>query len=172
MDSQLFGYLNSFANWNKGVDLLILFCASYLPYIIGLGVLIWLWGRRSIIRSIIFDLAVIAVLARGVFTEIIRYFYDRPRPFEVLDVYQVIDHSAGGSLPSGHAAFFFAIAAAVFYHDRRLGIIFGGAAVLIGVARVMGGIHYPLDIIVGALVGILSAVLVYYGKRFWRAEEK
>ena len=114
-----------------------------------------------------------AVLARFVFTEVIRYFYDRPRPFEVLNnVYQLIQHSPGGSFPSGHAAFFFALATGVFFYRKWWGVLFYAAALLVSFSRVAAGIHWTSDIVAGAAIGIFSAILInFLFKKIKRPEQ-
>ena len=109
----------------------------------------------------VFEALAASLISRFVFTEIIRYFYNRPRPFEILsNIYQLLEHSPGGSFPSGHAAFFFALATSVFFYRKIWGIIFFLAALSIGLARVSAGIHWPSDILAGAVVGILTSIIV------------
>lgn len=62
------------------------------------------------------------------------------------------------SFPSNHTVIAFAAATALWFADRRLGWIAGVAAVLMGASRVWVGVHYPHDVAVGALVGVLVAV--------------
>ena len=101
------------------------------------------------------------VAARYGVAKIIRYFYDSPRPFEVLDdIRQLLFHGAGGSFPSGHASFFFAVAMAIFLYRKWYGLLFFALALLIGLARVAGGIHWPSDIVGGAIVGIGTAWVI------------
>lgn len=100
------------------------------------------------------------ILARGIITEAIRFFYHSPRPFEALSFSALISES-GSSFPSGHAAFFFALAMTVFYYGRRLGWWFFSFALVVGFARIFAGVHWPLDILGGAGVGILSGFLVH-----------
>lgn len=143
----------------------IIFLAEYLPWWAGAGVLLfYVFGhdkKRELLMIV--QAFVSAVVARFVFTEIIRYFYNRPRPFEVLDnVYQLVQHSPGGSFPSGHAAFFFALAMGVFFYRKRWGILFYAAALAISFSRVAAGIHWTSDILGGAVVGILSAILINF----------
>lgn len=57
------------------------------------------------------------------------------------------------SFPSDHATLLFGVACAVFLVDRRLGLLTLGIAVLVNFARVYTGLHYPTDIVGGALLG-------------------
>ncbi len=63
------------------------------------------------------------------------------------------------SFPSDHAAVAFAIAFGVFAFSRRVGILFLAAATLISLSRIALGLHYPSDVLAGALVGWVAALL-------------
>src|SRR3989344_4572688 len=139
-------------------DLFIVFLAKYLVWaLVAFAVLIFFKSRR-IIKEIFFS----AFLARFGFTELIRFFYDRPRPFEVENITPLILREGGGSFPSGHAAFLFALAAAIFIYDKRWGVFFFVGAVLVGLGRIWAGLHWPSDILGGAVIGILTAYAVSY----------
>ena len=64
------------------------------------------------------------------------------------------------SFPSGHAAIFFAIAMAIYFFNKKLGIVFFIGAVLIGFARIFTGIHWPSDVLAGAIIGIISGIII------------
>ncbi|MFD8087223.1 phosphatase PAP2 family protein [Kitasatospora sp. NPDC059722] len=64
------------------------------------------------------------------------------------------------SFPSNHTVIAFAAATALFFVDRRLGAIAGIFAILMGASRVWVGVHYPHDVAVGMLVGIVVAALL------------
>ncbi len=83
------------------------------------------------------------------------------RPFMTMSIEPLFWYGGLDSFPSGHATFFMALAVAVGMHHRWLGLMIGGMAVLISIARVMAGIHYPGDVIVGWLLGWVLAVGVY-----------
>ena len=100
------------------------------------------------------------ILSRGIITELIRFIFLRQRPFEVLGIQPLINHPVGSSLPSGHAAFYFALGLAVFYMNKKWGWRFLAAVLIIGLARIFVGVHWPMDIIVGAAVGLTSALIV------------
>ncbi len=137
---------------------MIIFLAKYLGWALGiLAVLIFFKKRRLLFESLIS-----AAAARFGITDIIRYFYNRPRPFEVGNFTPLISHEYGYSFPSGHAAFFFALATTIFLYDRRWGAIFFLGAVLIGIGRVWAGVHWYSDILGGAVVGILTSIFVNF----------
>ena len=65
------------------------------------------------------------------------------------------------SFPSGHSTLFMAIAVAIFLCHKKVGCWFVLFAFLIGVARIMAGVHFPVDILGGFLFGaIISYILV------------
>ena len=93
--------------------------------------------------------------------EVIRFFYDSSRPFITLVFKPLIDLEISNSFPSGHASVFFALATAVFLFNKKWGYCFFVGAILIGLARIFVGVHWPLDIAGGLAVGILSVLLVW-----------
>jgi undecaprenyl-diphosphatase len=100
------------------------------------------------------------IVSRLIFTPIVRFILPRTRAYEYLPVHLIGPFDIENSFPSGHAAFFFAIAFMVYYFDKRLGYIFLSGALLMGLARVVAGIHFPSDIISGILLGWLSSILL------------
>jgi undecaprenyl-diphosphatase len=90
------------------------------------------------------------------------------RPFQTHQVHQLVSHGPGVSMPSDHATAAFAVAfgVALFLH-RDWGIVLMVAALAIGIARIWVGVHYPGDIIAGAVVAGLAALEVYVWTR-WR----
>ncbi len=94
---------------------------------------------------------------------IIKPFFHRIRPCHVLqNVRLLINCSESYAFPSNHAVNNFA-AAALFsnFYPRMKYVLFGGALV-VSLSRIFVGIHYPFDIIGGAAIGILFAMLVIY----------
>jgi undecaprenyl-diphosphatase len=84
---------------------------------------------------------------------------DRTRPFAAhpqIDPLYVV-HSS--SFPAGHAATAFAGATLLSYLAPRAAPAFVVLAVLIGYSRVYVGVHYPGDVVVGALIGVVIGVI-------------
>jgi undecaprenyl-diphosphatase len=101
---------------------------------------------------------------------ILKRLLARPRPFDVLPwLTTLIARPADFSFPSGHAAAGFAAAYALARgFSRRVSLPAYVLAALIAVSRVWVGVHYPSDILAGAIVGTLCGVAGVYlsrGKR-------
>ena len=97
---------------------------------------------------------------------VITIFWTRPRPFIVHhDLITPITQGLQvdpNSFPSGHTYIVFAIAASIFlYGHKRLGVILFVLAILVAVARIGAGLHYPSDVIAGALLGLSSGAVAY-----------
>ena len=162
LDMAVLYWLNGLAGKTVFGDSLIIFFALtfalflVLVFIFSIGIS-RISTRQKIYRIIAGGLS--ALVARYGFTELIRFLHPRLRPFMIDHVHQLIAEY-GNSFPSGHAAFFFALSAAVFYWDKRLGTFFFAASLMMGIARVAAGVHYPSDIIGGVIVGVASAWIV------------
>jgi undecaprenyl-diphosphatase len=89
----------------------------------------------------------------------------RARPFEVLEDVRVIEaRPSTASFPSGHAASAFAgaLAASRIFPIARL--VFFAAAAIIAVSRVYVGVHFPIDVLAGALLGLGCAWFALGGR--------
>ncbi len=157
----LFSFIHSGSGRNLLLDDFAVFWAQYLPYLVTLGFLSLALLQPSRRRrwAMLLEGALVVIVSRGILTELIRFVFSTSRPFEALNFTALITES-GHSFPSGHAAFFFALGTVVFLVDYFWGYWFLGFALTNGLARVFIGVHWPVDIVGGAAVGILSALLV------------
>ena len=85
----------------------------------------------------------------------------RLRPFAVSsDVHLLIQAPASiFSFPSSHASVAFAVAFALLYGDVTIGLVALLMACLVAFGRVATGVHYPSDVIAGAVLGLVSFVI-------------
>ena len=172
-DYALFSFINGFAGGGGRLDWFIIFFADSLPYIliILLGHLILLRPRGSLGERIgILALALgAAAFARFLITGMIWRLFERPRPFLSHDVNQLLFVDAP-SFPSGHSTFMFAFSTVIYLYDKRLGAVMYAGTVLIVLSRIAASVHYPSDILGGALIGAGTGYLAfrYLAKRFER----
>lgn len=85
----------------------------------------------------------------------------RTRPYEIIDgLYSIVGAQKDYSFPSGHSACSFACAVVIYrYCPKKYGISALAAAVLIALSRLYVGVHFPTDVLGGALVGTFAALL-------------
>jgi undecaprenyl-diphosphatase len=107
----------------------------------------------------------LAVLSADVVADLssvgIKHLVGRPRPFRRYPEPQPLGHVPhDSSFPSGHAAMAFACATVLTYYRPRWAAGFFLLAVAIGYSRLYNGVHYPLDVLGGALLGVLVAGFV------------
>lgn len=158
----LFEKINGLAFRFCLLDGLMVFFARYCEWFLLFFLVLFLLKERRRFFSLFLGFALSGFISRLVITESIRHFFPVDRPFVNYQVNLLLHHAATPSFPSGHAAFYFALAFYVFFINKKAGTFFLLGALLISFARVFVGIHWPLDILVGMAVGILSAVLIYW----------
>jgi len=160
MDLFLFQKINSIAYTSKILDWIGIFLTEYILYMVGILFLILLIWKKN--RLMIISAGISAVLSRLVIAEIIKIFSHRARPYVALESVNklVLENGDFKSFPSGHATIFFAIAMAIYFFNKKLGIIFFLGAIIISIARIFVGIHWPSDILGGAMIGIISAIII------------
>jgi len=123
-------------------------------------VLLWLWPssaqpwcRHAVLASVLAGaLAVLLVL-------VLEHLFSRPRPFVTLELAPLFPHPRDSSFPSDHAFIGFALTLPILWRLPRLGLGLTLWALLVGVARVAAGIHYPTDILGSALIALAPSAV-------------
>lgn len=141
-------------------DLIVTFLASFFIYFLFLG-LIMLWFIDGRIKKEQVIHALFACLFAWIIAALIKHFFPTIRPF-VLNGREtdVIVRPTDGAFPSEHTVLAFALAVTIFMHDKKIGSLFLISALLIGIARVVANVHYPIDIVGGAFLGTFVAVII------------
>jgi undecaprenyl-diphosphatase len=103
-----------------------------------------------------------ALLALGV-AQVISHLVERPRPYvSHAGAHLFIPASHDASFPSDHATAGFAIAVALLLRNRRIGIPALAVAIVMSIARVAVGTHYPADVLAGAALGTAAALALWH----------
>ena len=155
-----FRLINNLAGHNVWLDKFMVFAADKMGYLLILSVLIIFW-KKDYFKKIVFVSLGSAIVARFMFVSLARYLFYSPRPFLILDkVNQLMNHEFESSFPSGHTTFYFALAMGVYLCNKKAGLAYLVLAGLIGFARIFVGVHWPLDILAGAGLGIATAYVM------------
>lgn len=89
--------------------------------------------------------------------------FNAPRPYECCSIAPLIARDgAGKSFPSRHAFSAFAIAASWFAASAPVAVVLLVAAVVLAVCRVLGGVHFPRDVVAGAFIGSATGALAAF----------
>lgn len=162
IDQLLFASINNLAGKFPILDNSAIFFAEYAPYFLIIIVIFFLINNFKKYKKMAAYAFFSSFTAKFLVSEIIRFFYSKPRPFVGGSANLLINKIATPAFPSGHASFFFAIATIIYMRNKKLGILSFLLCVLMGISRVYVGVHWPADIIGGAFVGIASAIIIYY----------
>lgn len=127
--------------------------------------LLWKGGRRGRIAALM--LIPLIVFSDQLSSNVIKKLIARPRPCHMIDnvpivtgIRLLVDCGGGFSFPSSHAVNNFAAATMFSYFYRKWTWAFVTFAGLVALSRVSVGVHYPSDILGGAIIGVLCAITI------------
>jgi undecaprenyl-diphosphatase len=145
---------------------------SWIPLYILLFALIFLKYPKKEALFITCTIVLMLICILGL-TDITKTYFERLRPNndeEINSIIRVLNNASGYSFFSGHASSSFSLATISFLFLRKKGSIIWLLFIwpfLFAYSRIYVGVHYPLDIIAGALIGILLGLLFYlFYRRF------
>ena len=165
---KLFDIFFGFAHQNVFLDYLGIFLADYIQYVLAiiLLVLFFLKKHKKQHRTMVVISTMSAIFTILVLKPLIVFFYMEPRPFieltKIKPLVKVMTVENWQSFPSGHTLFFFALATTIFLFNKKLGVWFLTAATLIGLSRIYVGVHWPIDVLAGVIIGVLTGKAVHY----------
>lgn len=160
LDLYLFNAINQFGERWLFLDYSAVFFARYFEYFLMSMLFSFLIMNFKKYWQMVVESFFAAVFVRFILAEIIGRIFFRPRPFvnnSVHLLFPSFDLNAP-SFPSGHASFYFALSTIIYAYNKKAGILFYIASFLIVIARIFAGIHWPSDVLAGALLGIVMGL--------------
>ncbi len=161
MNSFLFQQINDLALKSSWLDTFAIYFAEYLIYLLIFCLFLFIFKNFKKYKWMVVEALISAVFTRMIVVSFIRWILPRARPFVGNQVNLLLEHIPASAFPSGHTSFCFAIATIVYFYNKKAGIFFFVASFLIGISRVFCGVHWPLDILAGIVVGIFSGWLIH-----------
>ncbi len=163
LNEQLFLAINHLAHKDTVLDAFMVFCAQYIPIILALTLIgAWFWPRE---RRAAFRAAVSGAGAL-VLAPVVGLLHYQALPFVLGLGSPLIQHAANNGFPSDHASVSFGVAVSLLLSGSRLGPYAITLAVLVGFARIFVGVHFPSDVLAGACLGTVVALLIHFGRKW------
>ena len=130
--------------------------------------LCWKGGARG--RLFVVMICLVLAVGNALVTDHLKEAIGRLRPFhDIPEARVLVGKGDSGSMPSGHASLWFAAAFIAFVYYPRSGYYMLPSAITIAFSRVYIGVHYPSDVLAGAVVGVgYSAALLWAFDALWR----
>ncbi|MGG0791931.1 undecaprenyl-diphosphatase [Peribacillus simplex] len=161
MNSTLFRMINNLGKQYTDLNPFFVFIAEYMIFFLVLAVLMFLFSRRNKNRIMVIC-AFITLVISELLAKIAGQFHSNNQPFaELPNVSRLVEKAVNNSFPSDHTIIFFSFCITFWLFKRGWGILWVILAVLVGISRIWVGVHYPADVLVGAIISIVSATIVY-----------
>ncbi len=171
LDESLFRFINHTLS-NPLFDVLMPWLSGNRIFI-PLGILvaaIFIWRGRG--RAVLFLLllAIAVGVTDGLVCNTLKHAIGRARPCAALEnVHLLVGCGANGAMPSSHAGNMFAAATVAFLFYRRSAWVMFPLAAAVSFSRIANGVHYPSDVVVGAIIGMGTGfVVVFVLNALWR----
>lgn len=137
---------------------------NFTGAVIVAAALIWILGKRQDRVGLV--VLVLLVLTADLFSNAMKHLVMRMRPcIELEGVRLLVGCGRSFSMTSSHAANIFAAMVFLTARYRKLWPVFMSIAIVVAYSRVYVGVHYPSDVIVGALLGTFLALVFYSAER-------
>src|SRR5947207_786942 len=142
----------------------------FVPFLIVVAaVLVWRAGVRG--RVCLIMLVLVICLGDPLIVDTIKHTVGRLRPFnDVPDAITRVGRGGSFSMPSAHSANWFSAATVFFIYYRRSVWFLLPLASLVGFSRIYNGVHYPSDVLVGAILGAgYAAAALWTANMLWQS---
>jgi undecaprenyl-diphosphatase len=167
MNNAIFFTLYNFAHQSIFIDNLTIFLADVFPYVVVFLAVIFLLRRIrwdddfSILKFFCkFKEFFVIFFTSGIawfISYLLKLLFQTARPFDKFPEVVSLFSESGFAFPSGHSTFFMALAFAIFFKNKKIGCLFVLFAIGIGLSRIIAGVHFPIDIVGGFILGIMVA---------------
>lgn len=158
LNIDVFRSINDLGTQYSFLNPVVIFLAEYMLYVLCLTIAIF-WFTRNTSHRLMVIHAIMAFALAEILGKAAGQLYSHHQPFAVLPlVNQLIAHEVDNSFPSDHTIMFFSICVSFYLTRKKEWWLWLVLPFCVAISRIWVGVHYPVDVIVGALFGIFSAL--------------
>ena len=163
MNHEILLALYSLATSSALASGVVIFFAQWFPFLVLISAVVYIFleeNESDIVRILV--RTAFPTLVVWLIVALIKHFFPSPRPFAadlgITPLISVADPF--GAFPSAHAAIFASLAGTMFAKYVRAGKWYLLGAILIAIARVAAGVHWPGDVLTGVLLGLVVGFII------------
>ena len=157
----LFRYINDLGKQYTFLNIPMILIAEYMVYFLAIATLL-LWFSSKKKNRMMVLCAMVSFLFAEIGGKIAGILHSNYQPFEeLLNVNKLIEKTVDNSFPSDHTILFFSICLSFYLFKRGIWLFWVILALIVGISRIWVGVHYPMDVFVGAFIATMSSILVY-----------
>ena len=173
-DRALFNFINqSLANPVSDRFMTLITNGENWVLVIVLAVSIMIWNDRRRGPFIVLGVIAVFALCDQSSAHWLKPVFERPRPCNVIAQTHLLIHCSGAfAFPSAHATNSMGCAVWLTYYFPFLKWVFFPVAFMISISRVFVGVHYPLDILSGWILGAFNAAIIIVAVRWWLSRKQ
>ncbi|WP_246041891.1 phosphatase PAP2 family protein [Robertmurraya kyonggiensis] len=158
LNIELFRMINDLGKEYAFLNPIFVFFAKYTIYFVIIAVLYYLFTKSS--RMMVIS-SVVSVAVAEILAIIAKKLHSNQQPFaELPDVNQLVEKAVGNSFPSDHTIIVFALCLSFWIFKRGWHFVWILLAIIVGFSRIGVGVHYPADVGMGALLSLVSVIIV------------
>lgn len=138
------------------------FFAEYTVLMLMMGTIVFWFTRKEKNRIMLLNAGISFVFAE-IIGKLAGQLHSNNQPFaELNNVNQLIEKAIDNSFPSDHTILLFSVCFSIWLFRKKQGLFWFTLAAATAISRIGVGVHYPFDVIVGAIIAISSALFIHW----------
>lgn len=171
LNQDLFLKIFSLSSQNQLLSEVMILAADYLIFVV-LGMVILSLFKKDPRNRKAFLLNLLSLAVGFVILKIVTIFIFEPRPFLTHPIIPLISIDDADSFPSDHSLVLSITTISYLFYRIRFAWLMAVSLLWTGFARIFVGVHYPIDIIGGVILGVMAVTISWWIKNYFLSVSK